>query len=331
MNDSAPIIELIYAYRRSKTMFAALSLGVFDRLHEGPARPADFGLREDTAERLLDACVSLGLVEKDGARYRNTAVADRYLARKSPDTMAGYILYSNSALFPMWSDLEGALREGTPRWEPVFGFPPGGLFEHFFRTDEQKRDFLSGMHGFGRITSDAVVSAFDLSRFRRFVDLGGGTGHLPMAAAARYPGMRTAVFDLAAAVEFAREFVDDRVELIAGDFFRDTLPQADLYGVGRILHDWGEDKIRLLLDRIYKALPPGGGLLIAEILLDDDKRGPVDGHMQSLNMLVCTEGRERSLSEYRVLLEAAGFTNVQGHRTGTPLDAVLALRHNTGR
>jgi acetylserotonin N-methyltransferase len=47
--------------------------------------------------------------------------------------------------------------------------------------------------------------------------------------------------------------------------------------------------------------------------------------MQSLNMLVCTEGRERSLAEYRALLESEGFTRVQGHRTGTPLDAVLAL------
>jgi acetylserotonin N-methyltransferase len=326
MSDAAPVIELIYAFRRSKTMFAAVSLGIFDRLHDRPRCAAEFGFRTDTAERLLDACVALGLLEKEGDVYRNAAIAERYLVRNSPETMAGYILYSNSALFPMWSDLEGALREGTPRWEPIFGFPPSGLFEHFFRTDEQKRDFLLGMHGFGRLTSDAVVSAFDLSRFRRFIDLGGGTGHLAMAAASRYPGLRAAVFDLPAAIEFAREFVDDRVELLAGDFFRDPLPKADLYGVGRILHDWNEDKIRILLRRIHEGLPPGGGLLIAEMLLDDDKRGPVDAHMQSLNMLVCTEGRERSLAEYRALLESAGFAGVQGHRTGTPLDAVLALK-----
>jgi acetylserotonin N-methyltransferase len=326
MSDAGPIIELIYAFRRSKTMFAAVSLGIFDRLREHPRRASEFGFREDTAERLLNACMALGLLEKDGDVYRNAPIAERYLVRNSPETMAGYILYSNSALFPMWSDLEGALREGTPRWESVFGFPPSGLFEHFFRTEDQKRDFLLGMHGFGRLTSDEVVSAFDLSTFRRFVDLGGGTGHLVMAAVSRYPGLRAAVFDLPAAIEFAREFVDDRVELIAGDFFRDTLPEADLYGLGRILHDWSEDKIRLLLDRIHAALPAGGGLLIAEMLLDDDKRGPVDAHMQSLNMLVCTEGRERSPAEYRSLLESAGFTAVQGHRTGTPLDAVLALK-----
>jgi acetylserotonin N-methyltransferase len=48
--------------------------------------------------------------------------------------------------------------------------------------------------------------------------------------------------------------------------------------------------------------------------------------MQSLNMLVCTEGKERTVSEYRALLEDAGFVDVQGLRTGAPLDAVLARK-----
>jgi len=58
----------------------------------------------------------------------------------------------------------------------------------------------------------------------------------------------------------------------------------------------------------------------------EDRRGPVWALMQSLNMLVCTEGRERTLTEYRVLLDAAGFRDVQGRVTGAPLDAVLALK-----
>jgi acetylserotonin N-methyltransferase len=116
------------------------------------------------------------------------------------------------------------------------------------------------------------------------------------------------------------------VELVAGDFFNDPLPAADIYAVGRILHDWGEEKIRKLLARIYAALPTGGALLIAERLLHEDRRGPVSTHMQSLNMLVCTEGRERTLSEYSALLRDAGFENVQARVTGAPLDAVMASR-----
>jgi acetylserotonin N-methyltransferase len=48
--------------------------------------------------------------------------------------------------------------------------------------------------------------------------------------------------------------------------------------------------------------------------------------MQSLNMLVCTEGEERTLTEYAALLLEAGFGSVEGRRTGAPLDAVLATK-----
>ncbi len=115
-------------------------------------------------------------------------------------------------------------------------------------------------------------------------------------------------------------------QVTPGDFFADPLPPADLYGLGRILHDWNEEKIHRLLVKIRAALPANGALLVGEKLLDDDKLGPVPGQMQSLNMLVCTEGRERSLPEYRALLEAAGFRSVEGRRTGTPLDAILAVK-----
>ena len=70
----------------------------------------------------------------------------------------------------------------------------------------------------------------------------------------------------------------------------------------------------------------GGGLLIAERLLHDDGVGPVGANLQSLNMLVVTEGRERSFAEYETILRAAGFTDVQSSTTGTALDAVFARK-----
>jgi acetylserotonin O-methyltransferase len=332
MIDAAPqpVLDLIEAFRRSKVMFTAVSLGVFERLAEGPEEAftisLHIGASEDTAARLLDACVSLGLLEKRGDLYANSDVATVYLLRGSPRTMVGYILYSDRVLYPMWGHLDDALREGTHRWKQTFGLE-GALFSHFFKTEEDKRAFLLGMHGMGQLSSPAVASSFDLSGFRRVVDLGGATGHLAMAIAERYPEMDAAVFDLPEVIEYAREFTaGSRVELLGGDFFGDALPEADLYTLGRILHDWSDDKIERLLARIYSALPGGGGLLIAEKLLHEDLGGPASAHMQSLNMLVCTEGRERSFAQYAALLNQAGFGEVRGEFTNTPLDAVLAIK-----
>src|SRR5262249_38798887 len=120
--------------------------------------------------------------------------------------------------------------------------------------------------------------------------------------------------------------VADRIEVVAGDFFTDPLPAADLFAVGRILHDWAEDNIRRLLRAIHDRLPTGGALLVAEKLLDDDRTGPPWAVLQSLNMLVCTEGKERPLAEYAALWQEAGFTRVEGRRTNSPLDAVLATK-----
>jgi acetylserotonin N-methyltransferase len=331
--DPSVVVDLIEAFRRSKAMFAAVSLGIFDSLEAGSKSAQrlarELHLNLDALERLLDAGVGLQLLVKDGDQYANAPAAAAYLCRGSPHRLTGYIHYSNAFLWKLWAELEEAIRQGTNRWHQVFGWE-GPLFDSFFRTEEAKREFLLGMHGFGLLSSPGVVAAFDLSRFHRLVDLGGATGHLPITACQRYPGLRAVVFDLPGVVPLAREMIAasglaERIEVMAGDFFTDPLPEGDLFSLGRILHDWSEEKIRILLRKIYQRLPADGALLIAEKLLVDDKTGPSAALFQSLNMLVCTEGKERTLPEYGLLLKQAGFTAVQGRRTNGPLDAVLAL------
>ena len=330
--DPTPILDLIEGFRRSKTMFTAVSMGIFDRLHDAPASAANLalGANPDALERLLDACAALGLLRKIEGVYRNEPVADAYLRSASPDSFSGYIGYSDQALYAMWGHLDDAVREGSHRWNQTFGWE-GPIFSSFFRTDDAMRVFLRGMHGFGTLTSPRVVEAFDLSRFRRVVDLGGASGHLAIAACERYPGLQGVVLDLPRVAEFAREQVAlspaaDRIQVVEGDFFADELPPADLYAVGQILHDWSEEKIGTLLRKIVEKLPAGGALLVVEKLLNEDGVGPLAANMQSLNMLIVTEGKERSLTEYSRLLKLAGFGTVEGCRTGVRLDAVLATK-----
>jgi acetylserotonin N-methyltransferase len=329
-----PVLDLIEAFRHSKTMFAAVSMGVFEALHEGPATAAELaaklGADAGAMGRLLDGCAALGLVRKQAGVYRNLAVAETYLYAGSAHSLRGYVRYSDEALYGMWGHLDDAVREGTHRWKQSFGLE-GPIFSAFFRSEEAMRDFLMGMHGFGMLTSPRVVGAFDLGRFRRLVDLGGATGHLAIAACERYAELRAVVFDLPRTTALAQEQVaksaaQQRIEVVAGDFFEDELPEADLYYVGRILHDWTEAKIERLLGRVFARLPEGGALLIGEKLLEEDGVGPLAASMQSLNMLIVTEGRERSLSEYAGLLRRVGFGAVEGKRTGAALDAILAAK-----
>jgi acetylserotonin O-methyltransferase len=332
--DAEPVLDLIEAFRRSKTMFAALSMGVFDRLHASPATADAVALhlnaQPDATGRLLDACAALGLLLKENGVYSNAPMTATYLVTTSPHSLYGYFRYSDEALYPMWGNLAGAVREGAPRWMQTFGLD-GPMFSSFFRSEQAMRDFARGTHAFGMLTSPRVAAAFELGRFHRMADLGGATGHLAIAACEMYPQLHAAIFDLPQVAELAREQVElsparERIEIVAGDFFEDQLPEADLYALGRILHDWSDDKIGVLLRKILSRLPSRGALLIAEKLLNEDGVGPVAANMQSLNMLVVTEGMERSLSQYERLLREAGFADVEGRRTGTPLDAILAVK-----
>ena len=332
--DPAPILDLIEAFRRSKTMFCAVKLGVFDLLQAGALSAAAVAQALATnlsaTERLLFACVSLRSLDEEGGQFRNTAASSSYLCRDSATSMVGYILYSNDVLFQMWDHLDDALREGTHRWNQSFGFS-GPLFDSFFPTDQAMRTFIMGMHGFGTLSSPSVAEAFDFSQFKIAADLGGATGHLTVALCERYPNLQGLIFDFprvlrVAAEQIAQSAARDRIQCVPGDFFQDPLPAADLYIMGRILHDWNEVKVAELVHKVYRALPAGGALLLAEKLLDDDHHGPISGQMQSLNMLVCTEGRERSLAEYSLLLQSAGFAKVEAVRTGKPVDAILARK-----
>ncbi len=191
--DPTNILDLLFAFRRSKTMFDAVALGVFDaagrRLEDGRrAGNSAVGAKADALEQLLDACVGLELLTRNEDRYANTPAATAYLTSQSPDRLTGYISYSNDVMWTLWAHLKDAVREGTNRWKQAYGWD-GPIFSHFFRTDAARREFLMGMHGFGRISSPHVAAAFDLSRFRRLVDLGGATGHFAIAACQRYPAI----------------------------------------------------------------------------------------------------------------------------------------------
>lgn len=317
---------LIEGFRRSKAMFAALELGVFDAT---PITAAAFAERANADARaaglLLDTCVSLGLLTNTDGTYANTPEAETYLKSSSPQTLAGYALYSSSVSWRLWDHLTDGVREGTHRWPQAFGLQ-GPLFSHFFRTEAAMRTFLTGLHGFGMLSSPQAIAAHDLSGVEHFVDLGGGTGHLALAFLDHYPEARATVFDLAQVIPLTREITSGRVECVAGDFFTDVLPRADCYAVARILHDWTEAKIEILLRKIYESLPEKGRLLICETLIEEDRSGPSSALLQSLNMLACTEGRERTASEYEALCRAAGFREVFAAVTGTPVDAVLAIK-----
>nr|XP_023673271.1 acetylserotonin O-methyltransferase [Paramormyrops kingsleyae] len=334
------ILDYMEGFLISKTLFASCELGVFDFLlaSQRPLSAAEvaegLGTSRDGTERLLSACVGLQLLTAHRSHadvlYSNTEMAMMYLTKCSPRSLYHSILYSSSTLYLCWNYLTDAVREGRNQHERAFGVSSGDLFGAVYRSDEEMLSFMQLMNSIWNICGEDVVMAFDLSPFKTIYDLGGCSGALARRCLTAYPGCCVTIFDLPKVVRMSREhFIsqeDEGISFFEGDFFRDPLPEADLYILARILHDWTDSRSLELLTKVYQRCKTGGGVLLVEALLHEDNSGPLTAQLYSLNMLVQTEGRERKTSEYAALLTAAGFAHIQVRRTGKIYDAILATK-----
>jgi len=335
--------ELIYAFRESKALFAACDLGIFDLLHEssGPQSAKEISSKMsanvDATIRLMDTLVALELLEKtkqgESWLYSNTEMAKEFLTKSSPNSVDGYIKHSNKLLYHLFSNLESAVREGSNQWTNTFGQSSEDAWKAAYNTEEDRLRFLGAMHSTSRHSCHAVVTAFDLSKFQSCCDLGGGTGAMAYTLCQYYPNMKITVCELQSVMDVAHHFRpsledcpnQENVSYVAGDFLQPDLPKADLYILCRVLPDWPEEKVGLILSNAFKCLSPGGCLLIAERFLNENKTGPRGTLLQSLNMLVQTHGKERTATEYKELLQKQGFVDIQAKQPESPSGLVVIL------
>ncbi|KAM5289822.1 acetylserotonin O-methyltransferase isoform 1-T1 [Glossophaga mutica] len=241
------------------------------------------------------------------------------------------LLYLARTTYLCWAHLAQAVREGRNQYQEAFGVPSDELFNAIYRSEGERLLFMRALQDIWSVQGRSVLAAFDLSPFPVICDLGGCSGALAKECVALYPGCQVTVFDVPEVVRMARKHFpsfpeEGRIGFREGDFFRDPLPEADLYVLARVLHDWADEKCAQLLARVHQVCKPGGGILVVESLLDADGRGPLTMQLCSLNMLVQTEGRERTPAQYHALLAEAGFRDVQCQRTGGIYGAILARK-----
>ncbi|XP_049449545.1 probable bifunctional dTTP/UTP pyrophosphatase/methyltransferase protein isoform X1 [Epinephelus fuscoguttatus] len=341
--DLQRMMGLMDGFKASKALFTASKMCVFDLLQSRPGLDAAQVAQEIKAsvkgtECLLEACVSLGLLKSKqrtsvleaGQRpgYENTDLATRFLLSDAAFSLRGYIQHCDDTVWPLFSHLERAVQEGANQRERAFGKVSKNMFQDtFYNSQEVKLRFMNAMHSIAKVTGKAVATAFDLSSFKTACDLGGCTGAMAYEFTKAHPGLSVTVFDLPSVVEMSEHFqpqqTNNRVSFVAGDFFNDELPRADLYILARILHDWPDEKVHVLLSKIADACTPGCAVLIAETMLDG--LTPYSA-LQSLNMLAQTEGVERTESQYADLLSKHGFGDMRVVHTKNFLDAFIAIK-----
>jgi protein-L-isoaspartate O-methyltransferase len=271
------------------------------------------GIAPRPAEALLAVCAALGLVRRDGDRFALTPVAEDYLLESSPTYFGALLdvaMIGNAGLYSFESLKRAVL---TNRSQVYAG-------EELFKSHEEQaalaRAFTEMMHGHSMGAALAWPDALDLSRHRRMLDVGGGSGAHAIGATLRWPDLRATVYDIPPVCEVARETaarheVADRVTTHVGDMWTDPFPAADLHFYADIYHDWPPEKGRFLTEKSFASLEPGGRIIVHEMLYDDDKIGPLATAGYAVAMLLWTEGQQYSAPELTKMLSDAGFQDVE--------------------
>ena len=327
------ILQLGLGFWASKTLLTAVELGLFTTLAQGPLTTKDvmteLGLQPRGTNDFLDALVSLGMLERTGDDYANTAAADLFLDRAKPSYVGGILEMANHRLYPFWGSLTEALRTGQPQNEAKGG---ENFFTALYREPALLKQFLHAMTGISMGTARALAERFPWQRHHEVIDIGAAEGCVPVHLALRHPHLTGGGFDLPPVQPAFEEYVEsfglaERLRFLPGDFFVDPLPPADVLVMGHILHDWSLEEKLMLLRKAYEALADGGALIVYDAIIDDDRRANTFGLLMSLNMLFETQGgSDYTGADCRSWMAEAGFRDSYVEPLVGPDSMVVGLK-----
>src|SRR6266849_3301190 len=316
---------MISGYRTTQALYVAAKLGIADHLVNGPKSAEELakevGANSKALFRLMRYLAALDVFTQAESGKFGLAPLGKLLGTDNPESMRYSAIFGGEENYKATGNLLHSVRTGETAFNHLYG---KGHFEWMANNTDASSTFNKAMAQSLRRLAKNPVESYDYSGRRLVVDVGGGRGDLISSVLVANPTMEGVLFDLPQGSAEARSLlkskgVEDRCHINTGSFF-DSIPAGgDVYVLSRILHDWPDDKAATILANCRKAIKQDGILLIRDsVLTDHDELGS----QIDLTMMIMTSGEERTESEWRTLLQAAGFTLSKVHRKEGQLDLI---------
>ena len=314
---AARLQGFIVASWMSQATYAAVQLRLPDLLAEGPKNSAELaeasGSHAPSLRRLLRALATLEICqEREDGAFELTALG-ALLRSDAPNSLRSFAIFVGGPQWPLWGQLLHCVRTGATARKLLSGTED---FQHLARDPELAALFNQAMVELTRLVAQDVARVYRFAGMHRIVDVGGGSGELIGAILQANPAAHGVLFDMDHAREAGQRHLEalglaDRCEFVTGSFFESVPGLAEAILLKSILHDWGDDQSRVILDNCRQGLAAGGKLLVIERLMPE-RLEPSPTHQalarSDLMMLVGPGGRERTLVEFQALLASAGLS-----------------------
>jgi predicted O-methyltransferase YrrM len=325
MGNPMAVLEKVRGFMQSRIILTGAELDLFTQIHRGENTVSALAkinqLNFRAVNRLLDALVVYGFLAKENDTYQLTPEG-LFLSSDHPESALPMVLHMNE-LWDTWSHLTDTVIQGkNPTLTPISE-----------DSEEDTKAFIGAMHVVGRRLSQIIAESIDLSLYHKLLDIGGASGTYTIAFLKKNPEMKGIIFDLKQVIPMAEASLQesglqDRVELVAGDFYVDELPEGcDLALLSAIIHQNSPEQNLALYQKIYRAILPGGMLMIRDHVMDESRTQPPAGAIFALNMLVATEGGDTyTFQEIKSSLETAGFIDIQQIQQGEHMAGIVTAK-----
>ena len=319
-------MDMASAFQESAILFAASDLGIFGAVAKSAdATAADVagaaGIDARAATLIMDACVAVGLLQKEGSVYRNTPESGAFLVPGGPGDLSKAIWYMRD-VYPVWGRLKEFGNNGRPPESPQL---------HLGDDEQRTRAFVMSMHGKALATGAAVVASLPLQGCRRLLDVGGGPGTYSVMLSRAYPELHATVFDLPPVIRIASGLIEQqgasaRVSTLPGDYHATPFPvDNDAVLFFGMMHQESPERILSLLRKAYNAMAPGASVYVMDMMTDPSHTAPKFSALFAVNMALTTDsGWVFSSAELEGWTQAAGFVDFKLHPLPPPIPHWLA-------
>jgi ubiquinone/menaquinone biosynthesis C-methylase UbiE len=323
-------MQFAWGYAPPLILEAALDCRLFDLLDRGPQTVEELAAQGEASVRgltaILNALVGLEFLVKRRARYALTPESAAFLVSTKPAYHGAFFRHATLQILPHWLRLTEAVRSGRP----VIAANRQGNGQQFFA------EFVEGLFPLSFKAAQALGEHLGIPQARspmRVLDIGAGSGVWGIALAQQSPHVTVHAVDWPAVLEVTRKLarrhgVGDRLRTTAGDLLEADFGAGHRVAmIGHILHSEGRDRSRQLLHKTFRALAPGGTIVISEFMPNDDRTGPPMPLIFAVNMLLHTEaGDTFTFAEMADWLREAGFAKPRLLEAPAPSPLVLATR-----
>jgi hypothetical protein len=292
-------------------IYVAAELGIADHLAEGPRSAEELAERTNTHRRalyrLLRALAGVGIFAQDSHRRFSLTPLAELLRSDVVDSQRSLAIMMGAEFYETWGMLLHSVRTGEQGFYKRFGMP---FFQYMTEHPERHSIYDAAMTGVHGPETEPMLDAYDFSKFRSVVDVGGGESLVLAAILNRYPAIQGILFDLPAVAERARAILktsglSGRYQIVGGDFFSSVPVGADAYLMRHIIHDWEDEEAIAILRNCREAMNPESKVLVVETVIPPGNE-PCFGKWLDLMMLL-VGGCERTEREYSRLFSEAGL------------------------